>query len=547
MSEKNMQRVLLLAFCLSGVAALIYEVVWTRALSLILGSTVYALSTMLATFMAGLAIGAYFGGKLADRAKDKEKDLVFYFGLFELGIGLMGFVIVPVIYSLPPLYFKMYKSLHLNADAYFISQFLLSAAIMIIPTTLMGATFPVVSRRLTANIEEMGRKVGDAYSLNTLGAIVGSLSAGFLLIPLVGIKWSSFTAGCINIAVGSLIVLLSGRFSKKAVTAVLVLPLSSYFLTASVSGGDEFSTFYLADRYTDIEHLKEEEGLFRKMYDKDHAEGTVRAYLFKDTFLILQHGGKMEGTGPGDIENTMLLALFPAALFERTPGNMLVIGLGAGVTVRAGKGVVENVSVVEINPGVIEAVARFGATGVLNGVKVYQDDARRLLMTDDAVYDIITSEPSVPSESVSANLFTKEFYEIAAKRLKKGGIFCQWLPGWNLTPADLDVCIKTFASVFENASLWRVNDEGDDFIIVGSMEALPLNNTDILDRIKALNSSVSFFQLKERPIEFVMGPREVKMTAAMPGIPMNTDDKPYIEFAVAKNFLYGKGFRDIRQ
>ena len=113
-----MRWILLTAFGFSGAAALIYEVVWTRALSIILGSTTYALSTMLSTFMAGLALGGFLGGKLADRGKN----LLLFFGLLELGIGIFGLITMPLIHQLPPFYFKIYRSFHLSPTVYFVFQ-----------------------------------------------------------------------------------------------------------------------------------------------------------------------------------------------------------------------------------------------------------------------------------------------------------------------------------------------------------------------------------------------------------------------------------------
>ena len=152
------RRLVLAAFVLSGAAALIYEVTWTRALSLLLGSTTHAVSTMLATFMLGLALGAALGGRLADRSPHR----LFHFGLCELGIGLSGLASIPLAYALPSVYLAIYRATHLNAPAFFTLQVLLCALVMLVPTTLMGATFPLVSRLVTSDLKEMGRRVGAA-------------------------------------------------------------------------------------------------------------------------------------------------------------------------------------------------------------------------------------------------------------------------------------------------------------------------------------------------------------------------------------------------
>ncbi|NIV39252.1 MAG: spermidine synthase, partial [Anaerolineae bacterium] len=180
---------ILLAFALSGAAALMYEVVWTRALSLVLGSTVYALSTMLSTFMGGLAIGAFIGGRISHRANP-----TFLLGLCELGIGVSGLVSIPIIYNLPYLYAYIYKGLHLHPVLFYGFQVLVCGLVMLGPTTLMGATFPLVVKYISRNIEEVGKTTGMAYSFNTVGAVTGSLAVGFLFIPMLGVKGATFVA-----------------------------------------------------------------------------------------------------------------------------------------------------------------------------------------------------------------------------------------------------------------------------------------------------------------------------------------------------------------
>ncbi len=193
------------AFFLSGAAALAYEVVWTRALSVLLGSTTYALSTMLATFMLGLAMGGTLGGLLADRTRRH----LFFLGMCELGIGIGGLVSVPLIRRLPAVYLAAYRGFHLQPSVFFTVQILLCAGVMLVPTLLMGMTFPLAARAVTTRMEEVGKGVGSAYSFNTLGAVLGSLLTGFLLVPRVGLSGSTAIAGGVNLAVGCVLVVVS--------------------------------------------------------------------------------------------------------------------------------------------------------------------------------------------------------------------------------------------------------------------------------------------------------------------------------------------------
>jgi spermidine synthase len=193
------------AFAFSGMAALIYEVIWTRELSLVFGSTVYAVSMMLTAFMSGLSLGSFMGGKWADRSKN----LIALFGRLELGIAVFGLLTIPLIQVLPTLYFFVYNTIKPSFVLFFFFQLLLSFVIMLIPTTFMGATFPVVTKINATSLEELGLDVGNVYSINTVGSIVGSLGSGFMLIPLIGIKGTTFVAAGLNLFVAASMIVVS--------------------------------------------------------------------------------------------------------------------------------------------------------------------------------------------------------------------------------------------------------------------------------------------------------------------------------------------------
>ena len=532
MPDRDMRstRAILLAFLLSGVSALIYEVVWTRALTLVLGSTVYAVSTMLSTFMAGLAIGSYVGGKLSDRSENR----IALFGLCELGIGVGGLASIPLIYKLPALYLPLYRGFHGIPYLFLSLQVFLCALVMLVPTVLMGVTFPLVSRSITENLTEMGRKVGDAYSMNTVGAVVGSLLAGFLLIPLVGIKGASFVAAALNLTVGFLMLVKSRRPASTTVVVLLVAfcGAGGWNLSAHAEAG--MLNFYNAYRYLDgrpyevIAQLEEAD--LHELYRRELPEGSVRALRASNGSLLLQVGGKVEGTNIDDIPNTVLLALIPIATHPG-PHRLLNIGLGSGVTLGAAKPLVGTVNLVEINPGVVEAVALHGEPGLLDGVRVITDDARNYLLSTEESYDVISSEPSYPTESGVTSLFTREYYEIAARRLASGGVYCQWLPYYILTTDDVTMMIKTFTSVFPHAFLWKIPVSGD-LILIGSREAFSFTAEEISRRVEALNRG-------KYQLNYVLSrtPEQLAEVARQPEIPFNTDDHPRLEFNVVNNIL----------
>lgn len=529
--DKSLRTILLSAFALSGAAALVYEVVWTRSLALTLGSTTYAVSTMLATFMGGLALGAIWGGRRADRGGD----LLGAFAFCELGIGIAGMLSVPVIYHLPALYLWAYRTFHLNPAAFFAAQIALCALVMIVPTTLMGATFPLVSRALTDTLDDMGRKVASAYSWNTVGAMTGSLAAGFLLIPLAGLKGAALTAGALNLVVGLGIWLVARKRASVALIAVLAVWSAAALMAAGAHRSPALVSFYSSHRYLDGEPFHRiatmDAAALTPLYDRDTEEGTVRAFRTHDGHLLLQVGGKIEGTSAKDLTNTLLLAYLPIASHP-APRSMLVVGLGAGVTLGAARGKLDRVDLAEINPGVLEVNERFGQPGLLGGVRVFRNDARNVLLATDETWDLISSEPSYPAESGVSNLFTVEYYELAASRLSPGGLYCQWLPYHMLTNDDVDLMIRTFARVFPHAMLWKVPD-GLDLILVGGREPLRVTERDVRDRIAAMNDS-------GHALDYILSrtPDQLAPFATEAG-PLNTDDRPLLEFRVARNLRVG--------
>lgn len=522
---------ILIAFGLSGAAALIYEVAWSRALSLVLGSTTYALSTMLSTFMAGLALGGYLGGKLAD----KRSDVITLFGLCEAGIGISGLLSVPLISALPPLYFYFYKTFHLSPALFLSLQFILCAAVMLIPATFMGMTFPLVSRSLTPDLDQMGRRVGNAYAANTFGAILGSFFAGFFLLPWFGIKATTFIAGAVNLFV-SLVLLLRFSGRKTAAFWAAFLFILSAAISASSRESATFITFYTMQRFPETLSFDQLSGWkqkgSRELYHRELPEGSVRLYRDNENFLILQTGAKIEGTTKGDMENTLLLAYLPIAAHSH-PRDMLVVGLGTGVTLQAAKEHVPNVDVVEINPGVKEALLLHGPSGLFDGVRVISDDARRHLFLSERQYDIISSEPSYPAEASIANLFTREYYLLALDRLRPGGVYCQWLPYYFLKNEDMTMMIKTFGSVFSYVYVFKVG-ESLDRLMIGSDQPFVLDGEGIGKKAGKLNST----PYRLDPV-VSRDPVQVEEIVRMQDIPMNTDDKPLLEFRTTKNIITG--------
>ncbi len=529
-SEPRLPRSLLLgAFTLSGAAALTYEVVWTRSLSVVLGSTTYALSTMLATFMLGLAVGGLVGGSVADRVGGALLPL----GLAEIAIGLLGISSHHVIEALPSLHLSTYRAFHLSAPAYFTTQVGLCAAVMFGPTALMGMTFPLVARAAVRGVEDVGRTVGLAYGANTIGAVVGAMLAGFLLIPGLGLRGATFAAAGAN-AVAAVVVLVPRRRSRIALLALLLhVPAVAWTLRAE--RGWKVVNFYSAPTFKRGGDYAQVYGDVRSnwkmLFERDGADGYVAAFRDKDGCLLLQVGGKVEGTGSLDRANTELLAYLPVAA-HRDARRMLVIGLGAGVTLDVARRIVPEVDLAEINRDVLDVVRLHGPPGLLDGRRVHVGDARNLLLRTTERWDVISSEPSYPTDFAVANLFSREFYQLAADRLTEGGVYCQWLPYYMLTTDDVTMMVKTFAGVFRHATIWKV-DQSMDLLLVGSTTPAFRTPEEIRARVARMSGGRSLGYVLSRDA------RQVAEIAGLPDVPVNTDDWPRLEYAVARNLLVG--------
>ncbi|MFH1313924.1 MAG: fused MFS/spermidine synthase [Candidatus Eisenbacteria bacterium] len=198
-------------FLFSGATSLAYEVVWTRLLVRSFGATSFAVSTVLAAFMAGLALGSYLFGRLID----KRGNPILVYGLLELGIGAFALVFPFLLGALTPIYRSIYPGLHEKFYLISLIRFLLSFSMLLIPATLMGGTLPVLSRYVTRSLKNLTFRVGWLYSINTFGAVAGTFGTGFLLLPALGMKMTTYVAVAANLAI-FVVSLMLAKTAKRA-------------------------------------------------------------------------------------------------------------------------------------------------------------------------------------------------------------------------------------------------------------------------------------------------------------------------------------------
>ncbi|MBY0550243.1 MAG: fused MFS/spermidine synthase [Candidatus Obscuribacterales bacterium] len=199
-------------FLLSGLSSLIYQVIWTRMLVFVFGSTTFASSTVLAVFMGGLAIGSFVAG----RKSDKIANPFLWYGILEGIIGIFALAAPHLFSGIGiPLYKMIYQSMHLSIIPFSILRFLVAALILLPPTAAMGATLPLLSKFVTTSLDVVGDRVGTLYAINTLGAVIGSITAGFFLLPTFGLSTTIVLAAAINISLMGVVYVFSKLWTQK--------------------------------------------------------------------------------------------------------------------------------------------------------------------------------------------------------------------------------------------------------------------------------------------------------------------------------------------
>lgn len=210
-------------FFLSGLSGLVYEVVWIRMLGFVMGNTVLSVTTVLATFMGGLALGSYLGGRVADRLRRP----ILAYAVLELAIGIVGILVPFLIGVLKPLHVAAYAALGDSILGFGAAQFVLAGVVLLVPTTFMGATLPILSKHGVRSIATLGGSVGRLYAVNTFGAVVGALATGFLLMPLAGTWGTIVVAAALNVAIAVAAFVLSRRAGESAGPAPRPLPAAA--------------------------------------------------------------------------------------------------------------------------------------------------------------------------------------------------------------------------------------------------------------------------------------------------------------------------------
>jgi spermidine synthase len=525
----------------SGLAALLYEIAWTRSLVLSLGSTVHAFTFILTAFILGLALGSALASLLLPRLRDMPAAL----GVVQIGIGALAILLLPALGDLPlkvaPLADDMrhdYASL-LWTQARFIALFVLA------PTLCMGAVFPLAIRWAAGADRSVGRSVGAVYTANTLGSIVGSLAGSFALVPWIGLASTVKVAATVNLGLAT-ILLLPRRWPAAipigaAVLGWLLLP--SWDPKVLASGPFIYGSADVRSAEGQKESLKEylqkDTDLLAQYWD---SYGLVTIHRQQNGVLTMKVNGKADAsTGPTDRAN-MLFVGDLALLHHPNPKRALCIGLGGGLTLAAmAKHPLERLDCVELSPAVLKGAAHFKEAigGVLEDPRVHLivGDGRNAILFGRDSYDVIVSQPSNLWVSGMANLFTRDFFEDASRRLAPGGIFCQWVHAYWLSPDSLKDVLRTFYAAYPHGSVWEVFP-GHDYLLLGSMQPMTTDLAGLEERVASTGALEDYVGRRPPRAPVLLGhliaDAEETRRAAGAG-PLVTDDRCFLEYSAPKS------------
>ena len=481
-------RLTVAALGISGAVSMLYEVAWTRALALVIGSSTYAFTSMLVAFLLGIAGGsALYSCGWGRRPAEPSA-----FAAIQGGVGIVAALTLLVFDRMPEVLFTALRWSDSPAFVQII-QFGVSASALLFSSVLIGATFPCAIAVAARNPTRLGRDVGKVYVVNTVGAIVGAIVTGFVLIPELGVHASLKVGIIINLLLAAGLFAISRPAWRwgiiGTVLAAGLVPFIPPWDQWMMSSGSAIYGKLYAQRMGSArlsEFLRKQEILFYR----DGISGTVTV-LRQEGGLFLRINGKTDASTTVDMSTQLMVAHVPL-LVHPDPRLVLVIGLGSGVT--AGAAVqhpLRRLDIVEIEPAVVEATRFFA----LEHGNVLQDprvrtviaDGRNFLLTTAERYDVIISEPSNPWIGGIASLFSAEFFQLTRHRLRPGGIMLQWLQGYNLAPDDLRMVVRTFRTVFPATSIW--NTTRGDYLLLGRVDPAPLE----LNRMKTryeLNSGI---------------------------------------------------------
>lgn len=546
-TETEDVRFVFLAAGIVGFVFFLMEMVWYRMLAPILGGSTYTFGLILAVALLGIGMGGWVYAIAGSR---KQASL----WVFALTCALEAlFVAIPfALGDRVALLALLLRNVGAVSFYGYVFAWTIVCFIVVLPAAIVaGFQFPLLIALLGKGDTHVGAHTGYAYACNTLGAILGSLAGGFGLITLLTAT-GAWQAVVVLLVILSVIALFLSFRRETIGLSRLVLPIgvmvvSLGMLTATgptaawrhgqIGAGRAVTTFTSYNDMMDwIKHNRR-----RTIWERDGRVASVA--LVNDDGLGFFINGKADGFSGADAATQVMSGLV-GSMLHPNPQQTMVIGLGTGSSAGwlAEVPSVQNVDVVEIEPAIVEVARQCAPVNndVVNHPKVnlILGDAREVLQTIPKSYDVIFSEPSNPYRAGIASLYTQEFYRQIADRLKQGGIFVQWLQGYEVDTQTIQTVYSTLNQVFPHVETW----EGltNDLLLVCSAQPIEHDVARVARRVgeypykQAMRVAWRADGLEGWYSHFIANDSITNEIAKQTGDRINTDDRTLIEFGFAR-------------
>jgi predicted membrane-bound spermidine synthase len=457
-------KLMLLLSLLTGLSSFVYEIGWIRLLSLLLGASTHSFDIMVSAFVLGLACGGLFARYMMRRTAN----IISLLAWVQI---LMGIFALCSIYFYEPAFNAMQHSrefLDKSEQGYLwfsLLKYGLSLFLMFPTTFVAGMTLPIMTFFLI-NVARNEKYVGYIYGFNTVGAIIGAILAGLLLLPVLQLKMTIASGAFVDLAIGLLLLGLYQRTRRPLALAILVVDLMCiplFFVSFNpnlvAAGFFRRTAFVLPDEKVTI---------------RDGRTATISLHEIGNVKLIKTNGKTDASVGGTRSEETQAaLAFLPMSILNQ-PYDAAMIGMGSGMTAHymLGDPLLKQLDLIEIEPEMYHLAKQMQPYNQ----RVYEDprlnlifdDARTYFSTTGKRYDVIISEPSNPWVSGVSSLFSKEFYHHSKRFLKPGGLLVQWmhLPEFN---SDLMLSIiKAMNTAFTQIKVYHSPYVENDVLLVAS-------------------------------------------------------------------------------
>jgi len=508
-------RLLRLAF-LSGFVALGLEVLWTRMFAQVLHNSVYSFAAILVVFLVALGSGAVLARRLCRAPWPPQAILVALLAASGVAVGLTPRWFVHVTDGMS------YVAPGATWSGYVAAVFGKAALVLLPPGILLGTTFPYLLRLASPAAGSAGKAIGRLGAANTAGAIAGSLTAGFVVLP-----WLGLWGGIKSLALVYLVTaahLAPGEGSRWPLRG---LALAAVLAFATVLDPTRLPLARIDARAGEVLHAAWES-----------AHGITAVVEKKDSLQIRLDGYyTLGGTSALSYEKTQ--ADVPL-LLHPSPRSVFFIGLGTGITAGAALAHdVERVVAAELVPDVVTASREHFAAftgGLFDDPRavVRVGDGRRLLRAEPATYDVIVSDLFIPWQAGAGSLYTREHFATVRERLAPGGLFALWLPLYQLSREATLVIARTMLDVFPQVTVWR-----GDFLpgrsivaLVGQVESTPLDPDAMVAGFRYRRPAANPGREDALALTGLFYAGNLGASRELlADVPANTDDRPLIEFA----------------